>query len=177
MVKIENRKPISEGFRKIDNTTIDELDSYIIDQINSDRAYIAADKFKISVGTDSKFHPRNGGWSVSYANIIAFTFGNRGTHLIMKRETNTGAGKLSMFDRLWHEVEMTVELATWIRDKTGFNPEVHIDVNPKKSAGSNIIFETAKGYSESMGFHTEVKPIATSAMCAADMLVRNKLVL
>ena len=168
---------IEKGFKKIDKTKINDLKEYIQTQLTSSRAEIAGDKMKISIGTDSKFHPRREAWSVSYGTIIAFTFGNTGTHLIMKRSVLRGTGKLSMFDRLWNEVQITVDLATWIKDNLGITPEVHLDVNPNKQHRSNIIHDAAKGYAESMGFKAETKPDSPIAACASDHFVRNKLVL
>lgn len=154
---------------------IDSLKQYITDQLNSERAS-RVNKVNISVGTDSKFHPRGRGWSVSYVNIVAFKFGNTGTHLIARKDHRKGEGRLSMFDRLWTEVEMTVNLALWIRQEMGIDVEIHFDINPKKDYGSNVVYQAAKGYGESFGFKVECKPSGASAAAsvAADRLVRNK---
>ena len=155
--------------------TIDDLKQYVIDQLNSERAS-RVDKIKISVGTDSKFHPRGRGWSVSYVNIIAFKFGNTGTHLIARKDKRQGDGRLSLFDRLWTEVQMTVNLALWMREELGLEVEIHFDINPKKDYGSNVVYQSAKGFGESFGFKVECKPSGASAAAsvAADHLVRNK---
>lgn len=170
-------KPLQDGFKKIDKTDVGDLESYIYTQLGSDRAAIAGEGMKISVGTDSKFHPRKGGYSVTYGTIVAFTFGKNGTHLIMRREILKGDGKLSLFDRLWQEVQMSVDLAMWIRDNASVEVEVHLDVNPKRGAGSNVLHDAAKGYVESLGFVCECKPTSPIAACASDHFVRNKMVL
>lgn len=157
-------------------TKIEDLKEYIKEQMESDRAKLV-NKVVVSVGTDSKFHPRgNRAWSVSYVNIIAFRFGNRGTHLIARRDRRSGTGKLSLFDRLWTEVQMTVNLALWIRQELGIEAEIHFDINPKKDHGSNVVYQSAKGFGESFGFVVCCKPagIASAASVAADHLVRNK---
>lgn len=163
------------GFRQIYNakTKITDLEAYVAQQLTSEKASLCGVP-KLSVGTDSKFHPRKQGYSVTYITVFAFTFGNRGTHLIMRKEVVTGTGRLSLFDRLWTEVQMTIELATWVRDTFAINAEVHLDVNPKKNAGSNVVYESAKGYGESMGFVVECKPDSPIAMCAADHIIRKK---
>lgn len=167
------QRMIHEGFKKLDKTKIDDLELYILEQLSGDKAKLTGTP-KVSVGTDSKFHPRKGGWSVTYVTIVAFTFGNRGTHLIMRRDIRTGEGRLSLFDRLWTEVTLTVDLAMWIRLTTSVEAEVHLDVNPKANAKSNIVYDAAKGYGESFGFVVECKPDSPIAMCAADHVVRNK---
>jgi predicted RNase H-related nuclease YkuK (DUF458 family) len=172
-MKQPQKVKIHEGFRKVNYEAVPDLKTYILDQLDSDRAKIV-DKVQISVGTDSKFHPRKGGWSVTYASILAFTFGNKGTHLLMRRQVLRGDGKLSLFERLWQEVEITVGMALWIRENVGIDVDVHLDVNPKETEGSNIIYNAARGYAESYGFVVECKPDSPVAMCAADHLVRNK---
>lgn len=153
---------------------IEDLKNYVVGQLASDRAKLVG-KVKVSVGTDSKFHPRGRkAWSVSYVTIIAFTFGNRGTHLIARRDRRSGDGRLSLFDRLWTEVTMTVNLALWVRENIGIEPEVHLDINPKKDTGSNVVYQSAKGYGESFGFVVDVKPNSPAASVAADHFVRNK---
>lgn len=153
---------------------VGDLKEYIQGQMNSEKAQVFGAP-KISVGTDSKFHPRGRrAWAVSYVTIIAFTFGNRGTHLICRRERKMGDGRLSLFDRLWEEVQMSVHLALWIRHALGIEVEVHFDVNPKESAGSNIVHSAAVGYGEAFGFKVESKPDSPIASAAADHFVRNK---
>jgi predicted RNase H-related nuclease YkuK (DUF458 family) len=154
---------------------IEDLKQYVTEQLNSERAS-RVDSIKISVGTDSKFHPRGRGWSVSYVNIIAFRFGNTGTHLIARKDRRSGDGRLSLFDRLWTEVQMTVNLALWMREELGLEVEIHFDINPKKDYGSNVVYQSAKGFGESFGFKVECKPSGASAAAsvAADHLVRNK---
>lgn len=154
--------------------SIENLKEYITGQVNSEKAQLVGG-VKVSVGTDSKFHPRGSRkWAVSFVTIVAFTFGNRGTHLIMRREKRTGDGKLDLFNRLWMEVQMSVHLALWIRQELEIDAEVHFDVNPKLNAGSNVVHAAAVGYGESYGFKVESKPDSPIAMCAADHFVRNQ---
>lgn len=167
-------RTVNEDTNQVEWEKIDNLKNYITYQLESDKAKVAG-SVKISVGTDSKFHPRGRkAWSVSYVTIIAFTFGNRGTHLIARRDRRSGDGRLSLFDRLWTEVKMTVDLALWIREELGLEVEVHFDINPKKDAGSNVVYQSAKGYGESFGFVVDVKPNSPAASVAADHFVRNK---
>lgn len=176
----KKEKQIYEGFKKIKRSSdnqaevIPDLKAYLIDQQNSERAQLAGEIF-YSVGTDSKFHPRKGGWSVTYATVLAMTFNKRGTHLIARKEIRSGVGKLSLFDRLWLEVEMSVQLALWMREEFNIECEVHLDVNPNKEFDSNVLYEAAIGYAKSLGFVVEAKPDSPVAMNCADHLLRNKL--
>lgn len=165
---------IYEGFKKIDRSKIEDLEKYILLQLASDRAKIAGLP-KIAVGTDSKFHPKRGGYSVTYITTIIYTFGNTGTHVTFRKEILNGTGKLSLFDRLWKEVTMTVDLATWIREKTGISAEVHLDINPKKEFESNVLYSAAIGYGESLGFIVEAKPKSPAAMNCSDQILRGKM--
>lgn len=171
----KQEEPVYKEFVKIDKTKITDLKEYIQEQLSSHRAQLAGDKMSISIGTDSKFHPRKGAWSVSYGTVIAFTFGNTGTHLVMKKSLIRGEGKLSMFNRLWREVEITIDLGVWLRDELGIVPEIHLDINPDKAYKSNVIHDAAIGYVESMGFNASSKPFSQIASCASDHFVRNKM--
>jgi len=177
MKQLESTIEIHKRFKKIDKTKIKDLKEYILELLSSHRAQVAGNKMRIAIGTDSKFHPKKGRWSVSYGTVIAFTFGNSGTHLIMRKMMIHGEGKLSMFDRLWKEVELTVELGQWIRENCNFEAEIHLDVNPDQQHGSNILHDAAKGYAQSFGFYAETKPDSPIASCASDHFVRNKLTL
>lgn len=175
-MKAQTTLPIHIGFAKIDKTKIPDLKEYILELYASHRGQLAGDKMKISIGTDSKFHPRKGAWSVFYGTVIAIKFGESGTHLIMRKSFLRGEGRLSMFDRLWHEVQITADLALWMREELNIEPEIHLDVNPSKEHKSNIIHDAAIGYCQSLGFVVESKPFSCVASCASDHFVRNKLV-
>ena len=78
------------------------------------------------------------------------------------------------FNRLFKEAEMVVstyeELFDVFQDR---NVELHIDVNPNKEAGSNIVHNAAVGYIKGMtGLDCKVKPDAWAASCVADHFVK-----
>jgi predicted RNase H-related nuclease YkuK (DUF458 family) len=73
-----------------------------------------------------------------------------------------------MYDRLWKEIEIVREFALEIREKCNFDPEIHIDINPKESAKSNRLYAAAIGYMLEAGFIVKGKPDGPVASCAAD---------
>jgi len=176
MEQLNRFEDIHLGFKKIDGTKIDDLENYIYSILASDKAKLADDKFKISIGTDSVFAPAKKGWSAVYISTIAFTYGNTGTHLILKKDIIKGdwsKERLDLYSRLWREVEMCAALATWMKETTNIEPEVHLDINPNKQYQSNKLFNAAEGYIKSLGFNVQLKPDAAIASCASDYYLNS----
>lgn len=161
---------IYKGFKKVDHTKIEDLEGYIYTILSSDKTALAGDKFQVSIGTDSLFSPKGSHWVATYMTTIAFTYGNMGTHLIFRKDNISGKwdNKLDLFTRLWREVEMSADLATWIKTTCNFSVDVHLDINPNPKYKSNILFNAAEGYIKSLGFNVELKPDSAIASCAAD---------
>lgn len=170
MKKTLTHENIHLDFKKVDNTKIDDLESYIYSIAASEKAQIASDTFKISVGTDSVFGAKDTHWCVTYMTTVAFTYGNRGTHLIFRKDLIKGEwkNKPDLFTRLWREVEMSADLATWIRNVCNITVDVHLDINPNEKFQSNILFNAAEGYIKALGFPVELKPHSAIASSAAD---------
>ena len=74
------------------------------------------------------------------------------------------------FTRLFKEAEMVVEVYEELYDVLiDREVELHIDVNPKKEHGSNIVHGAAVGYILGLtGIEPKVKPEAFAASCCAD---------
>lgn len=130
---------------------------------------------KIAVGSDSKY--RKGSKRATFVTVIAMFYPgtngfNKGAHLIysMKRERRD----ISLFERLWEEVEISKIIAEEIQDSIQFPVEIHIDVNPKKDFKSNVAYQPAIGMLNSLGFDVYAKPHAPAATCAADLIVNKK---
>jgi len=167
---------IQKGFKKVDNTKIEDLESYIFEVMSTHRAELAGKDLKISIGTDSIFKPKRTHWNVLYITTIAFTFGNHGTHLIYREDLIKGewTTRLDLFTRLWREVEMSAELGKWMTEVVKICPEIHLDINPKEKYQSNQLFNAAKGYIAGLGFDVQLKPDAAIASCAADHFLQKK---
>ena len=74
------------------------------------------------------------------------------------------------FTRLFKEAEMVVECYEELYEVLMERDcELHIDVNPEKGTGSNIVHGAAVGYVLGMtGIEPKVKPEAFAASCCAD---------
>lgn len=146
---------------------IENLALYIDDYIskNSDCEY------EVFLGTDSK-RKRFGTYFIS---VIALYRKGKGAHLIYKKEKKDK--KLSMFEKLWLEVETSLEIAEYLRSNSTHmkdtNITIHLDINIDEKFKSNKILDAATGYVKSMGYLFEVKNNAWVATVAADKLCRR----
>jgi predicted RNase H-related nuclease YkuK (DUF458 family) len=85
-----------------------------------------------------------------------------------------GEDKGGIFKRLWNEVERIVETALFLSEN-GINIDdigTHVDANVKKQYASNMIYDSAIGYLNSLGFKVEGKPYAWAATYAANRYCR-----
>jgi uncharacterized protein len=164
-------------FKKVANKeVVDDIKEYLKNFLQKNK------NVKIAVGSDSLTHKRK----VIYATIIALfypTLGkngiieyHRGAHLLYHKEVHKG--KIDMWNRLWKEVEMTMNVAEFINQEILENTEwkktieIHLDINPDEKWKSNKLFSSAVGMFESMGYPTIVKPVSWAATCAADNICK-----
>jgi predicted RNase H-related nuclease YkuK (DUF458 family) len=79
----------------------------------------------------------------------------------------------TLYDRLFHEAQMSVEVACHLRDNLGFDIEcVHVNVNPKESEASSKYATSIKSYVEAYGFKCVLKPDDWAAGGVADKHAR-----
>lgn len=164
-------------FRKIDGTKIENVAQYIKDYIDSDKLTA---KFNILIGCDSLPSRYK---SATYVTVICIYREGRGAHVIFNRERKVKVK--SLYDRLWAEVEKSVQIAQYL-EKNGLleadgrirhiDVNLHLDLNPDDGGGankSNKIIDAAVGYVRSMGYVCSTKPNAPAASYAADWLARG----
>lgn len=88
----------------------------------------------------------------------------------VRMEKVTDAKLSRPFNRMMREVQLVTELYTLMEDvliERDF--EIHIDVNPNESEGSNVAYGAAKGVIWGMiGVEPVCKPFAWAASCVAD---------
>lgn len=74
------------------------------------------------------------------------------------------------FTRMMKEAECVTELHERLKDIFyDFEISIHLDINPKKTAGSSIAMEAARGYVRSMTMvDPELKPLAFAGSYCAD---------
>jgi predicted RNase H-related nuclease YkuK (DUF458 family) len=121
---------------------------------------------KIYIGCDSQNH--NG--TTTFATVIVLHQPNRGGHVLYSKMTIPRIQ--ARYERLWKEIEFTLEAAEYLT-KLGITISfLDIDINPDPRYGSNSIFRSALGLLESFGYSVRSKPEAHAASCAADRLCK-----
>jgi predicted RNase H-related nuclease YkuK (DUF458 family) len=122
---------------------------------------------KIYVGTDSQ----NKRYSTAYVTVIAYRYGHRGCHYIYYRQ-NVKKIK-DRWQRLWKEVEFSVEAARLLEQNSLKVHCIDLDFNRKEIARSSDMVAAARGYVIGSGFECTVKPEEQVASRAADHIVRR----
>lgn len=152
-------------FKKANGEKIENVIDYVKNYISIPENY----QYEIYVGTDSKV-TRN---KVVYAIVIGIYKIGKGVHIIYRKEFRENK---SFFERLWWEVEYSLQIANMLRDEgilTNNNLfAIHIDMNTNKKYKSSKVLDAASGYVKSNGFDFMAKPNAWVATYAADMLCK-----
>lgn len=147
-------------FKKLmDNNTV-EISEYV-------KQYIIDHKFnnlRIYVGCDS----HNKGEFTTYVTTLVIHIGDTGCHVLFNRDKIKRVNDL--WTRLWKEVELSVELALYLREN-GINiHNIDLDLNDDEAYASNKLVAAAKGYVQSLGIKPRIKPDLLPAVHAADNL-------
>lgn len=165
-------------FRTYSGEHIENVGEYVLEFL---RKYPHS---KVVVGCDSQ----HSGGNIQYAIIIALFYPERrGAHLVYKKfSRRMQKTNLSLYERIWAEIESTRELAQaleeyiWDSDylyEIGYDGlqnfvQVHIDVNDNPRYKSNVLLNSAVGYLTGLGFNVSCKPTSWVASCAADIHVK-----
>ena len=124
------------------------------------------DGVEIIVGTDSQ----NKGHNTTYSTVIVLYTPGHGGHCIFRR-WKTPKERVRQV-RLLKEVEESINLANELKE-AGLNIKyIDLDINPNPKFKSNEVFQTAKGWVESVGFEVRFKTIAPLVTSVADWLVK-----
>lgn len=137
------------------------------------------DELKIYVGCDSQ----NTKYSTFYVTVIAYRHGNSGAGFIYCKERvkkislrdkmmAKGDHRVAVSQRLWGEVERSLEVAKMLRDNNISVHCVDLDLNDEVGTGSNNLAGAGRGYIVAEGFKCSIKPQEQVASRAADHLVR-----
>ena len=73
-----------------------------------------------------------------------------------------------MWSRLWHEAELSIDTAEWLKQQIKVNIEIDMDYNDNEAYKSNKLMSAAKGWANSLGYKVNVKPQIQIATRAAD---------
>ena len=160
-------------FVKHDGTKIPEVVEYMKEWMGDKNGQI---RYDIFVGCDSQVNSKSTIYSVVIGMHKIVDGLGRGVHIIHTRERDDklGEDKGSIFKRLWNEVERIVETALFLSEN-GINIKdigTHVDANVKKQYASNMIYDSAIGYLNALGFKVEGKPYAWAATYAANRYCR-----
>jgi predicted RNase H-related nuclease YkuK (DUF458 family) len=122
---------------------------------------------EIHIGTDSQ----NKGDHTQYAVVIAYRYGTRGVHYIYHKEKVNRIR--DRFTKLFKEAELTIEVAEWLSKKIpSIKPELDFDYNDDQKFFSQKLVSSVKGWAESLGYKTNIKPNNQIATKAADYQCR-----
>ena len=146
-------------------------------QINADelRDFMASmsSDTKVYFGCDSERIQINGKWYADYITVIVIHIdGRHGCKVFgqVERARDYDGDASKPFTRMMTEARMVTELHTKFKDLfEDFEVYIHLDCNPKKTAGSSVAAEAASGYVKSMTqVEPMLKPLAFAASYAAD---------
>lgn len=151
-------------FKKINDDSPFELSKYTKEYLELNKEY----DIKLYLGTDSQ----NKSDKTTYATTLVFHIGDTGCHVIYRRESISKIHCNNYWDRLWGEVERSVEVARYLRENNIEIYSIGLDLNSDEKLKSNKLVKSAVGYVEGFGFKAKIKPDMLPAIKAADDLAR-----
>lgn len=128
---------------------------------------------KVYFGCDSERVKVGGKWFADYITVIVVHIdGRHGCKIFAQvdREQDYDSDASKPFQRMMTEARLVSELHTRYKDVfEDFEVYIHLDCNPKKTAGSSIAAEAAAGYVKGVTqCEPLLKPNAFAASYAAD---------
>ena len=122
---------------------------------------------KLYIGCDS----HNSGNKTTFAVAVVLHNPGRGGHVLYARLV---VPKLtSRHERLWKEVELSVETAQQIMDYGIQKPDyIDVDLNPDPRYQSNSLLRAAVGLVESLGIEARYKTLSPWSITIADSLCK-----
>lgn len=128
---------------------------------------------KVYFGCDSERFKLNGKWYADYMVVIVVHINGRNgckifAEVSREKDYDEKAGR--PFNRMMTEAQKVTELHQKFKDIfEDFEVYIHLDCNPKKTAGSSVAAEAAAGYVRAItNVVPLLKPMAFAASYAAD---------
>jgi predicted RNase H-related nuclease YkuK (DUF458 family) len=147
-------------FKSLGNRKEVDLIPYLKEKLSGNQ------KISIYIGCDSQTIAQD----TFYACVIVLHYERNGGHVIYSREK---VSKIKdRFTKLWREVEISMEVADFLRENGIEATYIDIDLNPDPRFRSNSILRAALGFVESKGYAARCKPHAIAASCCADKLCK-----
>lgn len=151
-------------FKKFSGTHLENFTDYIKNYIKDNEST----NIEIIIGTDSQ----NKGDKTKYSTVIVLYNPGHGGHCIFRR-WHTPRERVKNV-RLLKEVEESINVANQIVEAGLPKPKyIDLDINPNPKFKSYEVYQTAKGWIESLGYDVRFKTIAPLVTTAADWLVRQ----
>ena len=130
---------------------------------------------KLYIGGDSERFRVKGVWHADYILVLVVHInGNKGCKIFgeVQRELDYDQRKDRPVQRLMNEAYKIADVYGRLKDvieASGFDVQIHVDLNPDKTAGSSCAIDQAVGYIQAMtGLEAIPKPKAFAASYAAD---------
>jgi predicted RNase H-related nuclease YkuK (DUF458 family) len=128
---------------------------------------------KVYFGCDSERFKMNGKWFADYMVVIVVHInGFQGCKIFaeVSREADYDEKAARPFNRMMTEARKVADLHNKFKDVfEDYEVYIHLDCNPKKTAGSSVAAEAAAGYVKGMtNVVPLLKPLAFAASYAAD---------
>lgn len=149
-------------FKKFNSEILTNVLEYVQNYIKE----MNVPNMEIIVGTDSQ----NRGQNTIYSTVIALYNPGHGAHCIYRKWKEKKEHVRSV--RLLHEVEVSLNIAEKLREAGVKINYVDIDINPNPKFKSNEVYQTAKGWVESMGYEVRYKTLCPLVTSAADWIVK-----
>lgn len=157
------------SFKKFTGEKLNNIEEYVKDYYKTHK------NIDIMVGTDSQ----NRGSNTIFSTIIAmYDKGDgdghgHGAHCVFSRWKTRRYKKSEIFDRMIAETQASVDIAKSLRDHGVPVKYIDLDINPNENAGSNVAFQSAKGWVESEGFGVQWKTLGPLVTTLADWVVKK----
>ena len=161
---MENKIIGTLTFKKFTGEKLDNVPEYVKNYVEEHKL----DNVEIMIGTDSQ----NKGSRTIYSTVIVMYTPGHGGHCIFRRWKKHKEKVRQV--RLLKEVEESLNIANELVENGCPRPKyIDIDINPNPKYKSNEVFQTAKGWVESMGYEVRFKTLAPLVTSVADWLVRS----
>lgn len=149
-------------FKKWTGKELDNTAQYIKDYIKENP------NVEIIIGTDSQNRQNY----TKYSTVIVLYNPGHGGHCIFKR-WKTPKERIKNV-RLLKEVEESLNIANKLIEEGLPKPKyIDLDINPNPKFKSYEVYQTAKGWVESMGYEVRFKTLAPLVTTAADWIVKH----
>ena len=152
-----------------DSVAFKDIQGNIIDPIDHTREILKKNPFvEVHVGTDSQSVAKK----TQYITVIAYRYGNRGVHYIMKK---SGVPQIKdLWTRLWKETELSIDIAEAIKNSLNIIPEIDLDYNENENFKSNKLVNASRGLANSL--QSKIKTHVQIAL-EPQIIIANKILI